>query len=202
MEQNCEGKNNPNYKDGRTLQHRGAWNSWRAMKDRCDKENNAHYRLYGGRGITYCERWKDFAIFLADMGDRPEGKSLDRIDNNLGYYPENCRWASQKEQVGNSSKVLRARVTASEIKESPCSASCIYQRLRKGWSKQDALNIPPDFERKERHYKRMSHIRPCKVCGKRCKRPGAIYCSSKCCARCRLKDERGLFRKENHHEPE
>lgn len=77
------------------------WNIWSSMKQRCENQNSHAYYRYGGRGITVCDRWKEFPNFLADMGRRPEGRSLDRIDNDKGYGPENCRWATSKEQAAN-----------------------------------------------------------------------------------------------------
>jgi hypothetical protein len=80
--------------------------SWYAMIRRCTKPNHDYYYLYGGRGITVCERWrKSFRAFLEDMGDKPEGMSIDRWPNPAGNYePGNCRWATRIEQARNKRK--------------------------------------------------------------------------------------------------
>lgn len=74
------------------------WNSWAMMLQRCEDQKHTQYKDYGGRGIDVCERWHDFSNFYADMGGRPLGKTLDRIDNSKGYEPDNCRWATWHEQ--------------------------------------------------------------------------------------------------------
>ena len=71
------------------------------MKARCTNENTAGAKNYIGRGISYDPSWNDFEAFLADMGDRPAGKTLDRRDNDLGYSKANCRWATPLEQRHN-----------------------------------------------------------------------------------------------------
>ena len=89
-----------NYKHG----HFGTptYKSWSEMKYRCKKVGKKYWH---GRGIRVCGEWKKFENFLKDMGERPAGKTLDRIDNSMGYYRENCRWATNKQQQNNKRTV-------------------------------------------------------------------------------------------------
>ena len=78
------------------------FNSWRSMRDRCYNKHNKDYKNYGGRGITVCEEWNNsFEKFFSDMGKRPIGKTLDRINNNGNYEPLNCKWSTHLEQIRN-----------------------------------------------------------------------------------------------------
>ena len=87
-----------------------AYMSWNQLKQRCNNENNKSYINYGGRGIGYCDSWESFDAFLADMGERPEGHTLGRIDNDGDYTPENCRWETPQQQSENRRLPSRAVV--------------------------------------------------------------------------------------------
>jgi hypothetical protein len=116
------------------------------MLKRCDNPTAINFDRYGGRGITVCEAWRDFNQFAKDMGERPDGASLDRIDNGKSYSPENCRWATAKEQALNR---RNNRLIVRDGVARPLSVWCetlglpyqtvLARIVRLGWSEDRAL---------------------------------------------------------------
>ncbi len=97
------------WKHGATINghHRWGYWSWSSMFGRCNNQNNKQWKDYGGRGIRVCKRWKQYKHFLADMGRRPKGLTIDRINNDKGYSKANCRWATRKQQMANRRKRIK-----------------------------------------------------------------------------------------------
>lgn len=122
---------------------------WKNMKQRCMNPNNPAYHRYGGAGIKLCERWFLFENFYADMGDRPPGMSLDRIDNAKGYSPENCRWATNAQQVRNSKRAVFVTFNGVSLcisdwcKKTGITYGVFKARRKNGWSLERALLTPP-----------------------------------------------------------
>lgn len=130
---------NGNFKHG--MRDTPTYRSWSNMRTRCLNPNSNRYKIYGERGIKVCDRWlNSFENFLLDMGKRPKNTSLDRIDNNLGYSKENCRWATNLEQMNNTSKnklITYLGETQSMMnwsRELGFDYKLIASRLSSGWS--------------------------------------------------------------------
>lgn len=124
------------------------YRAWDSMKQRCFNIKNCNYKNYGHRGITVCKRWKDsFEEFLKDMGEPKKGQSLDRIDNQKDYCPENCRWVSNKTQSRNrrTNKLLtfnnKTMCIADWADKIGISRKTIEQRLKRGWSTEEAKSL-------------------------------------------------------------
>ena len=129
---------------------------WRGMKQRCSNPRNKEYHNYGGRGIRVCQRWKQsFAHFLGDMGDPPTSKhQIDRINNNDGYHPNNCRWTTPKingRNRRNNHLITHGGETKTLVEweeETGLKRGIIGGRLKRGWSTEAALTTPEKRSRK------------------------------------------------------
>jgi hypothetical protein len=132
---------------GLTYTHRAEYRVWASMRARCQNPANDDYRHYGGRGIKICGRWDDFAAFVADMGPRAPGMTIERLDVNGDYAPGNCVWASRKVQANNkrtsrhlsvSGRTKTVSQWAEELGVSEATIRCRIDRL--GWSIERALS--------------------------------------------------------------
>ena len=133
----------PAFKHGK--EPRDLYNVWSLMRDRCNNTNNIKYEYYGGRGIKVCKRWDDFLNFFKDMGERPKGLTIDRIDSDGNYEPSNCKWSTRKGQVRNRSNtklliidgVEKPMAEWAEIYEIPYHV--VNKRIWRGWEHKRAL---------------------------------------------------------------
>lgn len=137
------GDKNPMFKHG--LWKTKEFILWQRMHQRCYDKNKSGYHRYGGRGIIVCERWHEFLSFYKDMGKIPEGLSIDRIDPNGNYEPNNCRWASPKEQANNRANnrlitfLGETKNISQWAKEIGISKTVLSYRLSRGWAIERAL---------------------------------------------------------------
>lgn len=136
------------------------YRAWADMIRRCTSPKADAFPYYGGRGIKVCDRWRsDFAAFLADMGERPEGHSIERDDVHGDYEPGNCRWATHREQMRNKQntrffEVNGERICLQEAAEKlGIGHSAIINRIKRGWSVERAVTLP--LQRKGTH----GHVR-------------------------------------------
>lgn len=128
------------------------YNTWQNMMERCYNPKCNFYSDYGGRNITVYEQWKQVNIFIPEilklLGDRPKGYSIDRIDNNFGYYPDNVKWSSLKDQARNKRNIkyyTYKGLTKSLIEwteQLNLKHSTIYARLNRGWNFEKAITFP------------------------------------------------------------
>jgi hypothetical protein len=127
----------------------GAYKSWIAMRRRCYEETFVDYDLYGARGIRVCDKWRnDFAAFFADMGHRPDGGTIERIDPEGNYAPDNCRWADLKEQARNRRVARRVLYRGQSIHIADFAESLgvpywrVLGRIRRGWTPERIASTP------------------------------------------------------------
>ncbi len=125
------------------------YNTWADLRSRCSKPSDPAFKNYGARGITVDARWQDFAVFVSDMGNRPPGKSLERVDNNGPYSKENCRWATRTEQANNRrSNVFieykgQSKTIADWSRETGIGLHALWERIQRfKWPLERAMTEP------------------------------------------------------------
>ena len=125
---------------------------WNNLKNRVTNPKAINFHRYGGRGITFCDKWNTFEGFFNDMGERPSNKhSIDRIDNEKGYYKENCRWATRKEQAYNRSTTIKILYKNNELslkdfaKKNKINLMTLHNRVKKGLSLVEAINKKQEY---------------------------------------------------------
>lgn len=146
----CSWDGHPKHKNARRGQRSPEYVVWCGMKNRCSNASHAQWHLYGGQGIRVCHRWLQFENFLADMGQRPGPRfTIDRIDSSKDYAPRNCRWATAKEQARNMSRNRyltcqgKTRLLCEWTESLGFKPGVILARLKRGWTVEEALTIPP-----------------------------------------------------------
>ncbi|WP_339495794.1 hypothetical protein [Pseudomonas sp. RA_105y_Pfl2_P56] len=121
------------------------YQTWANMRDRCENEKCKDFPNYGARGIRVCDEWKDFAVFVSDMGSRPKGHTIERVDGSMGYSPGNCVWATTQTQNRNKRTNLTLRLGDTEMcasrwaEQTGIPLHVICERKAIGWSDEDAV---------------------------------------------------------------
>lgn len=121
---------------------------WVGMRQRCNNPSNCEYASYGKRGISVCARWNDFSAFLSDMGERPRGRSIDRINNDGDYELSNCRWVTPSEQARNTRRTKMLSFNGETMcmkdwaRKIGLRPDTLWRRLAGGWPVEEALTRP------------------------------------------------------------
>ncbi len=129
---------------------------WRRMKVRCTKEDAKDFPRYGGRGISICERWLSFENFLEDMGVRPEGMQIDRINNDGNYEPSNCKWVTPRENSNNRRSSVfieymgKKQTIAQWAREIGVGPKTLRNRILSGWTVDNALTLKADYRNRRK----------------------------------------------------
>jgi hypothetical protein len=141
--------------------------SWSSMHERCGNPNHKKYNVYGGRGITICERWDDFKNFMLDMGRKPDPKfTIERRDVNGNYEPGNCCWIARKDQGRNRRNSVfvvyqgKRMLLLDLVEELGLSRGVVYARLKAGWTLAQAIALPVKSYQKRPRKKRLQNAKP------------------------------------------
>lgn len=130
------------------IYHKPTYDVWYFMRRRCDDESHTYYEDYGGRGITYCAEWETYEGFVRSMGYRPKGLSLDRINNDGPYCPENCRWVEPIEQYNNRRSSVFIEFNGERLtwaqwgRRLGCDYRVLWDRKKRGWPVEKILTTP------------------------------------------------------------
>ena len=147
------------------------YSTWYGMHRRCSCKSDSGYKNYGGRGISVCERWGDMGVFVADMGSRPDGCTLDRIDNEGDYTPENCRWATRTQQARNTRKTVRVehggevKALSDIAEETKTPYGLLYSRVVYGKRDISEATTAPEYGIRKRNQKDDCEPLECNLCG-------------------------------------
>ena len=134
------------------------YNTWIGMRQRCNNKNHTHYSRYGGRGVVVCDRWDNsFQAFITDMGDKPEGLTIDRVNNDGNYEPDNCRWATYSTQAYNRSVRCTNKTGVSGISFNKKSNKYIVRRMNKLTGERDYLGMTETIEDAKKLYDTPRH---------------------------------------------